>query len=165
MKQGLLVPSREPRIVLVPESFTFYPVTSAGFLEEDALRSFEAQLSQKEAELLEDMGHQEKALQSTMEGYGDEGDRSIAVIKDDAAAILASIKHELPKVSEALTKVRNDLKGPGRNHSRPPYGKCLEKDCSKFIERERLDATPIAPTCITHTNGCGCVGNERSRRN
>lgn len=160
MKHGLLAP---PRGLAAPTSL--YPATKAGTLEKPVLLKFEHLLDYREKELIEEQTQLLKTLQLASEGHGDEADRSVFEIKDNAAAVLANISQELPKVQSVLRRVRNDLKGDKRSTSQVPFGKCLEKDCGTFIERERLDAIPIAPTCITHTRGCGCVGDKESHRN
>jgi RNA polymerase-binding transcription factor DksA len=165
MKSSLVPPSHLALQSTIIAARDFYPVTEEGILHTAVLADFVRRLEEKESDLLDERQHQEEALRHLAEGHGDDVDRSALQIREEAVAHLNHVRQELPKVQMALTRARNDLKGPKRDARLAPFGKCLEKDCHDFIEKGRLDAVPTAPTCISHTRGCGCMNDGKSHRN
>ncbi|HVW86377.1 MAG TPA: TraR/DksA C4-type zinc finger protein [Bryobacteraceae bacterium] len=103
------------------------------------LRHYKELLLRKQQELLDEISRRQKdALESNPAEVDDPGDLSVADVGKDTAFEEGTAEWEtLQQVRDALQRIDNDA-----------YGKCI--DCGREIPRERLEAVPWSPYCVTH---------------
>jgi DnaK suppressor protein len=103
------------------------------------LRHYKELLLRKQQELLDEISRRQKdALESNPAEVDDPGDLSVADVGKDTAFEEGTVEWEtLQQVRDALQRIENDA-----------YGKCI--DCGREIPRERLEAVPWSPYCVTH---------------
>ena len=159
------VPNRVPasNLLRMPEPCSHLVPTEHGVLAEEILQKHLRTLKEKAEEhssFIQEFkkGQEEKLDFPEIKDSGmRDGGRT-----DDRFLMAQASEHELAKATYAIRRIENDLRGPRRNRSLLPFGKCAKPDCDQWIEEGRLEALPDEPVCLSH---CGCVSGGKAHRN